>query len=115
MATTARPQPAEDGPGVPAPGGADPAAGDGGAPALDGGAPASRLAALDPPMLPFAIGGTALWALIGLALLPFRHDLATRGHGWWLRICLAGVLWGFVGTAAMIRRDANRRRRRAGQ
>ena len=64
-------------------------------------------------MLPFAIAGTALWAVMGLALLPFRQDLAAHGHGWWLRICLAGVLWGFVGIATMVRHDANRRRRRA--
>jgi len=64
-------------------------------------------------MLPFAIAGTAVWAVIGLALLPFRQDLAAHGRGWWLRICLAGVLWGFVGIATMVRHDANRRRRRA--
>jgi hypothetical protein len=68
---------------------------------------------LDPPMVPFAVGGIVLWAVAGLVLLPFRDTLETQGHGGWLAICLAGFLWGFVGLAVMIRHDANRRRRRA--
>jgi hypothetical protein len=68
---------------------------------------------LDPPMVPFAVGGIVLWAVAGLALLPFRDTLETHGHGSWLAICLAGFLWGFHGLAVMIRHDANRRRRRA--
>jgi hypothetical protein len=69
--------------------------------------------ALDPPMVPFAVGGIAAWALAGLVLLPFRNWLDAHGHGSWLEICLAGFLWGFVGLAVMLRHDANRRRRRA--
>jgi hypothetical protein len=78
-------------------------------------APASRLAALDPPMVPFAIGGIAIWAVVGLALLPFRDTLQAHGHGDWLAICLAGFLWGFPGLAVMIKHDGNRRRRRGQQ
>ncbi|WP_420813675.1 DUF2530 domain-containing protein [Planosporangium thailandense] len=75
-------------------------------------AQAPRLAALDPPMVPFAIGGIVAWAVAGLALLPFRHALSAHGHGDWLAICLAGFLWGFPGLAVMIKHDGNRRRRR---
>jgi uncharacterized membrane protein len=73
-----------------------------------------ELKPLDPPMVPFAVGGIVVWALVGLALLPFRTKLAAHGHGSWLPICLAGFLLGFVGLAAMIGHDANRRRRHSG-
>jgi hypothetical protein len=72
----------------------------------------ARIAPIDPPMVPFAVAGIAIWAVIGLALLPFRHTLEAHGHGNWLVICLAGFLWGFPGLAVMIRHDANRRARR---
>ncbi len=65
-------------------------------------------------MLPFALGGTGVWALIGLVLLPFRHPPATTGHGSWLWICLAGFLVGLGGIAIMARHDAHRRRRHGG-
>ena len=68
---------------------------------------------LDPPMVPFAVGGIVIWAIVGLAMLAFRNTLAAHGHEDWLWICLAGFLWGFVGLATMIRHDAHRRRRRA--
>jgi hypothetical protein len=70
-------------------------------------------AALDPPMVPFALAGIAVWAVVGLTLLPFRHTLDSHGHSSWLAICLAGFLWGFPGLAVMIRHDRNRRRRLA--
>jgi Protein of unknown function (DUF2530) len=73
---------------------------------------ADRPRPLDPPMLPFAIGGTAAWALATLVLLPSRHRLAVHGHGWWLPICLYGLAWGVVGIVVMARHDARRRRRR---
>ena len=73
---------------------------------------ADRPAALDPPMVPFAVVGIVIWAVVGLALLPFRDTLDAHGHGDWPAICLAGFLWGFPGLAVMIRHDANRRRRR---
>jgi hypothetical protein len=68
---------------------------------------------LDPPMVPFAVGGMAAWAVAGLVLLGFRSTLAAHGHEEWLRICLAGFLLGLPGLALMLRHDANRRRRRA--
>jgi hypothetical protein len=75
--------------------------------------PPPELEPLDPPMVPFAMGGIVLWALAGLVMLPFRRELEARGHGSWLAICLAGFLLGFVGLAVMTKHDANRRRRRA--
>jgi hypothetical protein len=62
-------------------------------------------------MVPFALAGIAIWAVVGLVLLAFRDTLEAHGHGNWLAICLAGFLWGFPGLAVMIRHDANRRRR----
>jgi hypothetical protein len=62
---------------------------------------------LDPPMVPFAVGGIVAWAVAGLVLL------VAGGPASWLRICLAGFLLGFVGLAVMIRHDANRRARRS--
>ena len=62
---------------------------------------------LDPPMVPFAVGGMAAFALAGVVLLlagaPDR----------WLWTCLAGLLIGIPGLITMLRHDAHRRRRRA--
>jgi hypothetical protein len=68
---------------------------------------------LDPPTVPFAVGGIILWAIIGLVLLPFRHSLETHGRSDWLWICLAGFLLGFPGLLTMIRHDRQRRTRHA--
>jgi hypothetical protein len=95
---------------------------------------------LDPPMVPFAVGGMVAFALAGLVvwlaggpdewlwiclsglvaftvaglvLLLFRERLAQHGHTDWLWICVAGFLVGLVGLATMMRHDAHRRRRRA--
>jgi Protein of unknown function (DUF2530) len=68
---------------------------------------------LDPPMVPFAVVGLAIWATLALALLPFRDSLAAHGHGNWIRICVAGFLVGLPGLAMMVVHDRNRRRRRA--
>lgn len=64
-------------------------------------------------MVPFALGGTLLWAVIGLVLLMFRDTLARQHRTGWLWICLAGFLFGLVGLVVMIRHDAARKRRRA--
>jgi Protein of unknown function (DUF2530) len=60
-------------------------------------------------MVPFALGGTVIWGLLALALLPFRHTLNDQGHGSWLWICVAGFLLGLLGLAVMLKHDANRR------
>lgn len=63
-------------------------------------------------MVPFAVGGTAAWAVAGLVLLFWRDWLAEHGHTDWLWICLAGFLLGLLGVAVMLRHDALRRRSR---
>jgi hypothetical protein len=63
---------------------------------------------LDPPMVPFAVGGLVVWAVAGLVLLFFRGWLAEHGHTDWLWICLAGFLVGLPGLAVMIRHDSRR-------
>ncbi len=65
----------------------------------------SKLQPLDPPMVPFAIGGIVAFALAGLAVW------LANGPSSWLWICLAGFVWGFVGLAAMIPHDRKRRGR----
>jgi uncharacterized protein DUF2530 len=67
----------------------------------------------DLPMVPFALGGMAVWALAALILLPLRATLDAHGHGRWISICVAGVLVGVPGLLLMLVHDRNRRRRRA--
>jgi len=62
---------------------------------------------LDPPMVPFAVGGIVLWLVAALILL------IVKGHDSWLQICLAGALWGLPGLATMLVHDRNRKRRHA--
>jgi uncharacterized membrane protein len=69
---------------------------------------------LDPPTVPFAIGGMVIWAVIGLVLLlGFRDTLSAHGHTDWLWICLAGFVAGIPGLLIMITHDRHRRERRA--
>lgn len=62
-------------------------------------------------MVPFAVAGIVVWAVVGLVVLAFFRD----GRENWLWTCLAGFVLGFPGLAVMIRHDANRRRRLAAQ
>jgi hypothetical protein len=66
----------------------------------------SKLQPLDPPMVPFAVGGIIAFALAAIGLWVFD------GPRDWLEISLAGFAWGFVGLAAMIPHDRRRRARR---
>lgn len=61
---------------------------------------------LDPPMVPFAVIGTLVWAVVGLALLAADAPVE------WRRICLAGFLLGLPGIGLMALRDRRRRHRR---
>jgi len=72
-----------------------------------------ELQPLDPPMVPFAVGGMVLWAVVGLGLLPLHGWLSRNGHTNWLSICLAGFLLGIPGLIMMIIHDRNRKIRRA--
>jgi membrane associated rhomboid family serine protease len=60
---------------------------------------------LDPPMVPFAVAGTGVWAVIGLIML------VAGAPDDWLWTCLAGFLLGLVGLAFMVLRDRHRRQR----
>jgi hypothetical protein len=72
-----------------------------------------RLTPLDPPMVPFAVAGTAIWLVLGLVLLAIRPTLQAGGNEEWIGICFAGALLGLPGIATMVVHDRNRRRRRA--
>jgi hypothetical protein len=50
--------------------------------------------------------GIGLWAAAFLILLPFRKNLISDGHGWWLYTCLAGAGLGMVGLPMVGRRKA---------
>jgi hypothetical protein len=54
---------------------------------------------LDPPMVPFAVVGIAVWAVVGLVVLIFFPD----GHENVLWTCLAGFLLGLCGYALAAR------------
>jgi hypothetical protein len=71
------------------------------------GATKPRPEQLDPPMVPFALAGTAAFAVAGAVLLVVGAPES------WLWTCLAGILCGIPGLLTMLRHDANRRRRRA--
>jgi hypothetical protein len=73
----------------------------------DPAAPAREIRPLDPPMVPFALIGMGVWAVVGVIML-----LADAPESW-LWTCLAGFLLGIPGLLTMLRHDANRRRRRA--
>ncbi len=42
-------------------------------------------------------GGTALWFLAFLVMLPFHSSLQAHGRGSWPWICLSGGLLGLIG------------------
>ena len=66
-----------------------------------------RIEPLDPPMVPFAVGGIVLWVIAGVIVLLVEAPDS------WLQICVAGALWGLPGLATMLVHDRNRRRRHA--
>ena len=81
--------------------------------AAAGHTPQRNLEPLDPPTVPFAVGGIIVWGIVGLVLLLLRHTLSAHGHTDWLWICLAGFLLGFPGWYVMARHDRHRAARRA--
>lgn len=66
-----------------------------------------RVEPLDPPMVPFAVGGMAGFAVAALVVW------LAHGPQRWLDICVAGFLCGIPGLITMIVHDRHRRRRRA--
>jgi hypothetical protein len=66
-----------------------------------------RIEPLDPPMVPFALGGMAGFAVAALVVW------LAGGPDRWLEICLAGFVCGIPGLITMLVHDRNRQRRRA--
>ena len=58
-------------------------------------------------------GGTVLWFVAFLVLLPFRHRLIDSGHELWLWTCLAGTGLGLIGLPMCLRQRSATRRARA--
>lgn len=61
-------------------------------------------------MMPFAVAGTALWAIAGLVLLFFRDELVGSGRTSWLWTCVAGVVAGLCGILSTHARGRRQRR-----
>jgi uncharacterized membrane protein len=66
-----------------------------------------RVEPLDPPMVPFAVGGMAGFAVAALVVW------LAHGPDRWLDICIAGFLVGIPGLITMVVHDRRRRQRRA--
>ncbi|MBB5871349.1 hypothetical protein F4553_004728 [Allocatelliglobosispora scoriae] len=62
---------------------------------------------LDPPMVPFVLGGMAIWVLAGLVC--WLADAPTS----WIWICVAGFVVALPGLGLMVVHDRNRRIRRS--
>ena len=75
--------------------------------------PRKQLTPSDPPMVPFAVTGIAIWLVLGLIFLAMRPTLADGENERWIAIAFAGVLLGLPGLGLMIIHDRNRARRRA--
>jgi len=59
-------------------------------------------------------GGTVLWFVAFVALVPFQSALSDHGHGTWPWICLSGGCLGLIGLwYCLARRSAIRRSRAA--
>jgi hypothetical protein len=65
----------------------------------------------DPPLLPYALAGMAVWALAGLVLLLAHDWLVETGRESWLWIVAGGLVWGVPGTLFMLRRDRRKKAR----
>jgi len=52
-----------------------------------------------------AVGiGTALWAVALLVTLALRGPLEAAGNGWWVWVCVSGVVLGLMGLVYVVRR-----------
>lgn len=58
-------------------------------------------------------GGTVIWFVLLLALLPFYGRLDDADRLWWLWTCLTGGLLGLVGVWYIRRREASDARKTA--
>lgn len=60
-------------------------------------------------VLPVTVG-TALWAVALVVLLPFQSRMRAAGTGWWISVCVTGLVLGLLGSAWVRRRRAAYRR-----
>jgi Protein of unknown function (DUF2530) len=60
-------------------------------------------------VLPVTVG-TVAWAVALLVLLPFHSRMAAAGTGWWIWVCVTGLVLGLLGSAWVRRRRAAYRR-----
>ena len=72
--------------------------------------PARPVEPLDLPMVPVALTGIGIWAVLAVMLLVGHDWVSTHGHTRWLWTCVAGVGWGLAGLYFMYRHDRRRRR-----
>jgi Protein of unknown function (DUF2530) len=63
---------------------------------------------LEVRMVPFALIGITIWAVLGLVLLGLHGWVSRHGHSSWLWTCLAGALWGLPGLYVVWRHDRHR-------
>lgn len=54
--------------------------------------------------------GIAIWVVLLVLAVVFRHDLDADGHAWWVWTALAGVVEGLFGFAYLQRRAARAKR-----
>lgn len=69
------------------------------------------VAPVDVDGLNVVVTGTLAFAVASVLAGVFYADLAVRGDGWWLGVCISGFVLGLVGLLYCWNR---RRRRRAG-
>lgn len=69
--------------------------------------PGPTLKPLDVDGVNATIFGTVAWAVALLVLVIFfRNTLAAHDAGWWLWVCVAGVVLGLLGLTYVVRRRA---------
>lgn|GEM_PF-3089548 len=68
--------------------------------------------AVDFPMTPLALGGTAAWLIAAGIMWFFSAELAATDRSWWIHCALWGAAMGIPGTITMIVHDRGRKRRR---
>ena len=49
-------------------------------------------------------GGTIVWLVAGLVMLPFWSHFKDQGHLWWIATCFAGAAQGVLGLRVAFRR-----------
>lgn len=59
--------------------------------------------------VPVVVTGTVLWAAALLVLLPFTPRLLRDDHGWWLGMCVTGLVLGLLGIAYTKRQQSRTR------